>query len=335
MSRMVEIFDSTLRDGAQGEGIAFSVEDKLHIAQLLDGLGAAYIEAGNPGSNPKDLEFFERAKRLTFKNAKLCAFGSTRRCGADAASDKNVRSLLDACTPVVCIFGKASELHVQRVLRTTPRENLAMIAETVAFFKEAGREVVFDAEHFFDGCLVNERYAFAALDAAAQAGADTLCLCDTNGAAYPTGVFARTQQAVKRFGDRVAIHCHNDTGLAVANSLFAVDAGARQVQGTFIGFGERCGNANLSTLIADLQLKRGIGCIPAENMPMLTSAARALAEIANLSLPPAMPYVGASAFAHKGGMHIDGVSKLTCSFEHIDPEQVGNERRFLMSEVSG
>ncbi|MDR3644240.1 MAG: citramalate synthase [Clostridia bacterium] len=335
MSRMVEIFDSTLRDGAQGEGIAFSVEDKLHIAQLLDGLGAAYIEAGNPGSNPKDLEFFERAKRLTFKNAKLCAFGSTRRCGADAASDKNVRSLLDACTPVVCIFGKASELHVQRVLRTTPRENLAMIAETVAFFKEAGREVVFDAEHFFDGCLVNEHYAFAALDAAAQAGADTLCLCDTNGAAYPTGVFARTQQAVKRFGDRVAIHCHNDTGLAVANSLFAVDAGARQVQGTFIGFGERCGNANLSTLIADLQLKRGIGCIPAENMPMLTSAARALAEIANLSLPPAMPYVGASAFAHKGGMHIDGVSKLTCSFEHIDPEQVGNERRFLMSEVSG
>jgi 2-isopropylmalate synthase len=335
MAKLIEIFDSTLRDGAQGEGIAFSAIDKINIVKALDKIGVAYIEAGNPGSNPKDLEFFELIKKTKLKNSKLCAFGSTRRCNITVQEDTNVMNLLIADTPVVAIFGKCWDLHVHKVIKTTLEENIAMIKETVAFFKEKGKEVVFDAEHFFDGCKANEEYAFAALNAASEGGADVLCLCDTNGAAYPTDVFNLTQMVVKRFGKRVAIHCHNDTGLATANSMFSVDAGATQVQGTFVGFGERCGNANLSNIIPNLQLKRGFECIPEKNLVLLSSVARTIAEIANLSLPNSLPYVGSSAFAHKGGMHIDGVSKISSSFEHIDPDVVGNERRFLMSEVSG
>ncbi len=335
MHNRIEIFDSTLRDGAQGEGITFSVEDKLNIVKALDALGIAYIEAGNPGSNPKDLEFFERVKSVQLEYAKLCAFGSTRRRDIKVEDDANVCSLLSADTPVVTIFGKSWDLHVTGILSTTLEENLKMIEETVRFFKDKGKEVIYDAEHFFDGYKANPNYAFQTLKAAADGGADCLCLCDTNGGADPNFVFNTIKQVHDIFPMPIGIHCHNDTGLAVANSIFGVQAGARQVQGTYIGFGERCGNANLSTIIANLQLKYHKHCIPDEQMSILTPTARLIAEIANVHLPSGEPYVGKSAFAHKGGMHIDGVNKISRSFEHIDPSLVGNERRFLMSEVSG
>ncbi len=331
--KRIEIFDSTLRDGAQGEGISFSVEDKLAIVSALDELGVAYIEAGNPGSNPKDLEFFTRAANL--RRAKLCAFGSTRRAGIRVEDDANVRSLEQAGTPAVAIFGKTWDLHVTDVIRTSLDENLNMIRETIACFKVLGREVIFDAEHFFDGYAENKDYAFAALRAACEGGADVLCLCDTRGATYLTDLGTAVADVCRTFGKRVAIHCHNDTGMAVAGSMAAVDAGATQVQGTLLGIGERCGNANLSTVIANLQTKRGFSCVPADQLAQLTPTVRRVAEIANVTLPGDAPYVGKSAFAHKGGMHIDGVMKLPRSFEHIDPDAVGNERRFLLSEVSG
>lgn len=331
--KRIEIFDSTLRDGAQGEGISFSVEDKLAIVSALDELGVAYIEAGNPGSNPKDLEFFTRAANL--RRAKLCAFGSTRRAGIRVEDDANVRFLEQAGTPAVAIFGKTWDLHVTDVIRTSLDENLNMIRETIACFKVLGREVIFDAEHFFDGYAENKDYAFAALRAACEGGADVLCLCDTRGATYLTNLGTAVADVCRTFGKRVAIHCHNDTGMAVAGSMAAVDAGATQVQGTLLGIGERCGNANLSTVIANLQTKRGFSCVPADQLAQLTPTVRRVAEIANVTLPGDAPYVGKSAFAHKGGMHIDGVMKLPRSFEHIDPDAVGNERRFLLSEVSG
>ncbi len=334
--KKLTMFDSTLRDGMQAEGIAFSVEDKLHIAHALDELGIGYIEAGNPGSNPKDLEFFRRIKEQPLKNAVLCAFGSTRRKNIDADEDSNVVSLISADTPAVSIFGKSWDLHVEQVIRTTLEENLNMIHSTVAYMKVQGKHVIFDAEHFFDGYFHNPEYAMETLFAAAKGGADVLCLCDTNGAAYYADVYAITKKVAAQFGGlEIGIHCHNDTGMAVAQSMAAVDAGAAHVQGTYVGFGERCGNANLSTLIANLQLKRGYTCIPEENMQLLTQTARRIADIANIWLPSSMPYVGASAFAHKGGMHIDGVKKVRESFEHIPPETVGNARRYLMSEVSG
>lgn len=335
MENRTEIFDSTLRDGAQGEGIAFSVEDKLNIVRALDAFGIAYIEAGNPGSNPKDLEFFERVKSVRLKHAKLCAFGSTRRRDIRVEDDENVRSLLSADTPVITLFGKSWDLHVTHILNTTLDENLRMIEETVRFFKERGKEVIYDAEHFFDGYRANADYAVKTLRAAADGGADCLCLCDTNGGADPNYVYDITRQMHEMFAIRIGIHCHNDTGMAVANSIFGVKAGAAQVQGTFIGFGERCGNANLSTIIANLQLKYEYECVPPSLMSNLTPTARQIAEIANVTLASGEPYVGKSAFAHKGGMHIDGVNKISKSFEHVDPQSVGNERRFLMSEVSG
>jgi 2-isopropylmalate synthase len=331
----IEIYDSTLRDGAQGEGISFSVGDKLNILRALDDLGIQYVEAGNPGSNPKDLEFFKKALGMKLKNVRLAAFGSTRRQGIKPEEDSNICSMISAQTPTVAFFGKSWDMHVKTVLKTTLRENLDMIRDTAAFFKAAGREVVFDAEHFFDGYRLNPDYACESLKAACEGGADCLCLCDTNGAAYPADVFEVVKKVVGLFGSRVAIHCHNDTGVAVASSMLAVDAGAVQVQGTFVGFGERCGNADLSTIIPNLQLKRGCPCIPDENMTLLTPTARKIADIANIVLHSDKPYVGASAFAHKGGMHIDGVMKQTESFEHVPPASVGNERRFLMSEVGG
>lgn len=333
--KRVEIFDSTLRDGAQSEGISFSVQDKLNIVQALDAFGVAYIEAGNPGSNPKDIEFFEKAAALELKNARLCAFGSTRRKNMAVEQDENVVSLLKANTPVVAIFGKSWDLHVTEILHATLEENLLLVTDTLRFFKERGKEVVFDAEHFFDGYKANAPYALQVLDAAAKGGADVLALCDTNGGASPMEVYEITKLVCARFPHlQVGIHCHNDTGCAVASSMLAVEAGAVQVQGTFIGFGERCGNADLSVIIPNLQLKQGMQTI-AGDLENLSETVIRLAEIANLTVPNDKPYTGRSAFAHKGGMHIDGVSKLSRSFEHIDPELVGNKRRFLMSEVSG
>ncbi|MDF2822285.1 MAG: putative AIPM/Hcit synthase family transferase aq [Clostridiales bacterium] len=334
--KQINIFDSTLRDGAQAEGISFSVEDKLKVVKALDELGVAYIEAGNPGSNPKDLEFFIKVKALELKNAKLTAFGSTRRRDITPEEDANVLSLLSADTKVVAIFGKSWDFHVTDIIKTSLEENLKMIQETVSFLKGKDKEVVFDAEHFFDGYKSNKEYAMNTLEAAVSGKADSLALCDTNGGCTPDEIYEITKEVVDKFKEvEVGIHCHNDSGMAVANSIMAVKAGATQVQGTYVGFGERCGNANLSSLIPTLQIKKGFHCIPEENIETLTSTAILISEIANVTLSDKEPYVGRSAFTHKAGMHIDGVNKAPHSFEHINPELVGNERRFLMSEVAG
>lgn len=335
MDKRVFILDSTLRDGAQAEGISFSVEDKIKVVKALDKLGVAYIEAGNPGSNPKDLEFFKRVKELSLENSKIAAFGSTRRRDITVKEDKNIESLISAETDVVVIFGKSWDFHVTEIIKTTLDENLLMIGDTVSYFKERGKEVVFDAEHFFDGYKVNPEYALSALKAAEAAGADSICLCDTNGGAFPQEVYDITKTVTETLSVPVGIHCHNDCGMAVANSVMAVSAGAVSVQGTLIGFGERCGNANLSTVMPNLQIKQGISCLPEDKMELLTDTARYIGEIANESLNDREPYVGRCAFAHKGGMHIDGVSKAPASFEHMNPELVGNERKLLTSEVSG
>ena len=335
MSKKVAVFDSTLRDGAQAEGISFSVEDKLKILTLLDDHGVDYIEAGNPGSNPKDLEFFARATTIKLKHAKLAAFGSTRRREISVEQDSNVQSLLLADTPVIVIFGKSWDFHVTDIIRTTLDENLAMIRETLAFFKARGKEVVYDAEHFFDGFKHNPSYALKTLQAAVDGGADVLVLCDTNGGTFPSEVATIVKKVCAKFAVPVGIHAHNDSGMAVANSVAAVESGARHVQGTYIGFGERCGNANLSTIIANLGVKRDYQCLPDDQYRRIVHVARHVAAISNVAVNDREPYIGNSAFAHKGGMHIDGVSKASHSFEHINPELVGGQRRFLMSEVSG
>lgn len=335
MQNKVYVYDSTLRDGAQAEGISFSVEDKLKIVKRLDKLGVSYIEAGNPGSNPKDLEFFSSVKKLKLENIKLTAFGSTRRVGINVEQDNNVKSLLKADTDTVAIFGKSWDLHVKDILKATLAENLNMIRDTIAFFKQKGKEVVFDAEHFFDGYKGDAQYAVEALQAAVEAGADSLVLCDTNGGCFPLEVYEITKDVCSKFDIPIGIHCHNDTGMAVANSIVAIEAGARHVQGTFNGYGERCGNANLCTIIPNLQIKMGMDCIPIGKMKNFTSTARFISELANVAHDERAPYVGNSSFAHKGGMHIDGVNKNPQTFEHINPELVGNERRFLMSEVAG
>ncbi len=335
MKKVIDIFDSTLRDGAQAESISFSVEDKLKIVKALDDLGISYIEAGNPGSNPKDIEFFEKMRAITLKSAKLTAFGSTRRRDISVEDDKNVQSLIDAHTPAVAIFGKSWDFHVTEIIKTTLEENEKMVFETLAFFKKKGKEVIFDAEHFFDGYIANPEYAFKVLRAAVEGGADCIVLCDTNGGCFPDTVYDIVKKVKETFKVKVGIHAHNDCGMAVANSIMAVEAGAEHVQGTYLGFGERCGNANLSTIIPNLQIKKDRYCIPEDQLKNLTYTARKMAEIANISLNRREPYVGSSAFAHKGGMHIDGVCKASASFEHINPELVGNKRRFLMSEVSG
>jgi 2-isopropylmalate synthase len=333
----IELLDTTLRDGAQAEGISFSVRDKLAIVAALDRLGIPLIEAGNPGSNPKDLEFFETVRLQPPVSAQLAAFGATRRPSLSLEADPQVRELLGAGTRVVVIFGKSWPLHVTEVLRTTLDENLAMIRDTVSAAVAAGRRVIYDAEHFFDGWLADAGYALRTLETAVEAGADTLSLCDTNGGRFPEEIARTTAAVMDRVGRRarVGIHAHNDAGLAVANSLAAVREGATHVQGTLVGFGERCGNANLAVILANLQLKAGRRCIPDEAMPLLTQTVRQIAEIANIVLPEDMPYVGRRAFAHKAGMHMDGVRKCRHSFEHVPPESVGNARRFLMSEVAG
>ena len=331
----ISIYDSTLRDGAQAQGISYSVEDKIKIVRRLDALGVDYIEAGNPGSNPKDLEFFERVKALSLKHSRVIAFGSTRKVGADVAGDSNVLSLLQAGTSAVAIFGKSWDYQVTEILRTSLEENLRMIGDTIRHLKQQGREVVYDAEHFFDGYKANADYAVQSLEVAAAAGADCLCLCDTNGGSFPDQIHKIVQAMKERFTVAIGIHCHNDCEMAVANSIMAVQAGATQVQGTINGIGERCGNANLCSIIPNLQLKLGYQCISDVSMEQLSTVARAVSDIANMPRNEKAAYVGNDAFAHKGGMHIDAVVKNPVSYEHINPEQVGNSRRLLMSEVAG
>ena len=331
----ITIFDSTLRDGAQGTGIVFSLEDKLQAVRLLDQVGVQYVEAGNPGSNPKDEEFFHRVAELPLRHAKLVSFGSTRRKGIRPEEDSNLQAILKANTPCCSVFGKCWKFQVDTVLETTQEENLLMIEESCRFLKSHGREVIFDAEHFFDGWKDDKSYAWEALRAAVRGGADIVCLCDTNGGAFPQEVERVVKEVVGKLTVPVAVHFHEDCGMATANSIVAVQAGASQVQGTLLGFGERCGNANLSTIIPSLQLKLGVPCIPQDEIMHLTQRARELASIANLDLPAWMPYVGENAFAHKAGMHAAGVLKSPRSFEQVDPYLVGNTRRFPASEMSG
>jgi len=328
-------FDTTLRDGSQGESVSFSVDDKLVIAQKLDELGIDYIEGGWPGSNPKDKEFFSRAKSLDFKHAKLAAFGATRSARNKVEQDANVAALLEAETPVVSIFGKAWDFHVTRALGITEEENLALISDTVAHLTAHGREVVYDAEHFFDGYLANRDFALRTLTAAKQAGAGVLCLCDTNGGMLPMKLEEIVADVRSQFDGILGIHCHNDTDVAVANTIVAVEAGVTHVQGCINGYGERCGNANLCSILANLELKLGHTTVGREQLTHLGAVARFVAEIANLPLRRDQPFVGRSAFAHKGGVHVSAVMKDSATYEHIRPEMVGNRQRVLLSDLSG
>lgn len=331
----VYIYDSTLRDGSQGEGVSLTVEDKLKIALKLDQLGVDYIEGGWPGSNPKDLEFFRRIGGLKLEHARVAAFGSTRKPGISAGNDTNLRSLVQAGVSTVTIFGKSWDFHVREVLQTTMAENLNMIGDSIRYLKSHGLEVIYDAEHFFDGFKNNREYALATLAAAQEAGADWIVLCDTNGGLLPTEV-SPVMEAVRRVVTvPLGIHAHNDGDLAVANTLLAVQAGARQVQGCMNGFGERCGNANLCSVIPNLELKLGFRCLPEGKLKILTEASRYISEVANVVQQHGQPFVGLSAFAHKGGVHVHAVLKAPHSYEHISPESVGNSRRVLISELGG
>ena len=335
MKPEVEIYDTTLRDGSQGEGINFSVMDKLRIAEKLDAFGLHYIEGGWPGSNPKDIEFFAEARRKKFKHARLAAFGSTRRKGVAVESDDQVRLLLEAHTPVVTIFGKTWLLHVKEVLRTTPEENLAMIGDTVRFLKDHGKFVIYDAEHAFDGYKDDPEYALATWQAAEKAGVDFVVLCDTNGGSLPREVAAITAAARGKLTTRLGIHTHDDIGLGVANALAAVEVGATHVQGTINGYGERTGNCNLTSVIPNLALKMKKLCVPQKSLAQLHELSQFVDEIANSRHDPRQPWVGQTAFAHKGGMHVNAVQKVARSFEHIDPALVGNRRRVLISDLAG
>ena len=335
MKPQVEIYDTTLRDGSQGEGINFSVADKLRIAEKLDAFGVHYIEGGWPGSNPKDIEFFAEAKRKKFKNARLAAFGSTRKKGVPVEQDDQVRLLIEAGTPVVTIYGKTSMLHVKEVLRCAPDENLAMIGDTIRFLKDHGKFVIYDAEHCFDGYKLDAEYAVDTWLAAEKAGADFVVLCDTNGGRLPEEVAAITKTAVGKLNCRVGIHTHDHIGLGVANALAALGAGATHVQGTINGYGERTGNCNLTSVIPCVALKLKKTCVPAAVLPKLKELSQFVDEIANLRHNPRQPWVGAAAFAHKGGTHVNAVQKLTSSYEHIDPALVGNRRNVLISDLAG
>jgi 2-isopropylmalate synthase len=336
--RRVEIYDTTLRDGSQLEGISLTVEDKLRIAEQLDWLGVDYIEAGWPGANPKDDEVFARAgDELRLERAELVAFGMTRRAGGRAEDDPTLGSLLGAGTATVCIVGKAWDYHVREALGVGLEEGLAMVADSVAHLRARGRRVFFDAEHFFDGYKAAPDYAVAVLERAADAGAERLVLCDTNGGSLPHEVEAIVGEVVRRFsgGPGIGVHLHDDTGCGVANALAGVRAGAVQVQGTINGYGERTGNCNLTTIIADLTLKMGIPTIPAERLERLTPVAHHVAELVNMALDPQAPYVGPSAFAHKAGLHVSAIAKRPDAYEHVRPELVGNGTRFVLSELAG
>jgi 2-isopropylmalate synthase len=333
--KKIQIYDTTLRDGSQGEGISFSLEDKLHIVKKLDELGVDYVEGGWPGSNSKDIAFFRKARELKLKHASLAAFGSTRHPRHSVAHDRNLHALLEADTPVVTIFGKTWDRHVRVALGISLEENLDLIRESVAFLKSRGKEVIYDAEHFFDGFKANPSYALATLKVAEKAGADTIVLCDTNGGTLTGDIPAGFQRAAKHVKTPLGIHTHNDCELAVANSIAAVQQGAVQVQGTINGFGERCGNANLCSVIPNVELKLGRRCIGREKLRRLTEVSHYVSELANLHHRQDLPYVGKSAFAHKGGIHVSAVVKEASSYEHVDPALVGNERRVLVSELSG
>jgi 2-isopropylmalate synthase len=335
MRRLIRLYDTTLRDGTQGEGVSFSMEDKVRLASKLDALGIHYIEGGWPGSNPKDLRFFRRMQDVTLKHAKLAAFSMTRRANGIAESDANMQALLDAGAPVATIVGKSWDFHVTHALGTTLAENLAMIADTIAFLRPRMDEVMFDAEHFFDGFRANREYALETLRAAESAGAHWLVLCDTNGGTLPFDLVEILREVRRHVRIPMGIHAHNDAECAVANALAAVREGADQVQGTVNGFGERCGNANLMSVIPALVLKMGLECIPAPNLRELRDVSRFASELANRKPWSSQPYVGDSAFAHKGGMHVSAVVKHPETYEHLDPQAVGNHRRVLVSELSG
>lgn len=335
MSERVFLYDTTLRDGSQAEGVSFSAQDKVKIARRLDELEVAYIEGGYPGANPKDQKFFELMRREKLKHAKLCAFSMTRRKETRAEDDPLIRAAEAAGTPVVTLVGKTWDFHVHHALKTTPEENLAMISDSVRYFKKRKKEVVYDAEHFFDAYKSDRRYALRCLETAAGAGADWLVLCDTNGGTLPGELARIVKEVRKRVQGKLGIHCHDDAGCGVANSLAAVEQGVRQVQGTVNGIGERCGNANLLTILADLKLKMNYETVSDMALTKLTSTSRFVYEIANLSPHDGQPYVGKKAFAHKGGMHVSAVMQAPETYEHIRPELVGNRRRVLVSELSG
>ncbi len=337
--RTIQIYDTTLRDGTQGEGVSLSLYDKLQITRRLDEIGVDFVEGGYPLSNEKDVEYFQRVRELGLRHAKVCAFGMTRRRGIGAAADPGMQALLASETPVCTIVGKTWDFHVTDVLRATLDENIEMIADSIRFLAAAGREVFYDAEHFFDGWKANREYAARTIRAAAEAGARTVVLCDTNGGTLPEEIAEITRQAaecLQPLSVPVGIHCHNDCELAVANSLAAVDAGAVQVQGTINGVGERCGNADLISVIANLGLKKkGYQVLGGRSLEHLTELSRYVYETANLNLRNTQPFVGHSAFAHKGGMHVHAVNRASSTYEHIDPALIGNERRILVSELSG
>jgi 2-isopropylmalate synthase len=336
MTNQVFLYDTTLRDGTQGEGISLSCDDKLKIARKLDEFGVSYIEGGWPGSNPKDAEFFARQNELDLKNAKIAAFGSTRYKGVTCDTDANIQALVEANTPVVTLVGKSWDLHVKHVLETDEEENLDMINESVVYFKQRGKEVVYDAEHFFDGYKANPDYAMLTLKAAAEGGADCLVLCDTNGGSTPWEVEEITKRVAGTFENtQIGIHAHNDCELGVANSLAGIKAGARQVQGTINGYGERVGNANLMSVIPDLQIKMGYRCVEDEQLLQLTKLSRYVDSLANQIPNDRQAFVGQSAFAHKGGIHVAAILKVEESYQHMDPTLVGNQKRALVSELSG
>ena len=331
----IQLYDTTLRDGSQGEGVNFSLQDKLMIARKLDDLGFDYIEGGYPLSNPKDEEFFQRAADMDWKHAKIAAFGMTRRKDINACDDVGMQALVNSKAPVITIVGKTWDLHVTEVLRVSLEENLAMIKDSIAYAKSEGREVIYDAEHCFDGWKANPDYAIETWKAAAEAGADMICMCDTNGGSLPEEIAAGVQALSANVQVSVGIHCHNDSELAVANSLAGVNAGAVQVQGTINGIGERCGNVDLVTMAANLSIKMGHDVLAETGITRLTELSRYVYEIANMNFRNGQPFVGMSAFAHKGGMHVHAVNRIAHSYEHIKPEAVGNARRILVSELSG
>ncbi len=332
----VQLYDTTLRDGSQMEGISLSVEDKLRITRKLDELGIDWIEGGFPGSNPRDAEYFKRLDGVALRHARVSAFGGTRKPGLTCEADGNIQSMAGAGTPGVTIVGKASQFQVESVLETSNEENLAMIADSVGYFKDLGRVVVFDAEHFFDGYIDDPDYSLQCLQTAARSGADALALCDTNGGMTTGQVLAAVAAVQERLpGARLGIHCHNDAGLAVANTVAAVEAGVWQVQGCVNGYGERCGNADIGTIIANLKLKLGLDVVEDAQLARLTEVSNYVSELANMVPNPHAPYVGMSAFAHKAGYHVAGLMKDARAYQHVDPDRVGNASRVLVSELSG
>jgi 2-isopropylmalate synthase len=335
MEREILIYDTTLRDGTQGEEVTLSAEDKVRIARKLDDFGIHYIEGGWPGSNPKDERFFQLAKEIDFKNAHLTAFSSTRRARLRPEEDDNIQAILKTETDTVTIFGKTWDLHATRILKVSLDENLSMIEDTVTYLKRQDRQVIFDAEHFFDGYKHNPQYALKAIEAAEMGGADFIVLCDTNGGNMPDQVSAAVKEVRRRCRTKLGIHTHNDCGLALANSLVSVQAGVNMVQGTINGYGERCGNADLISVVGNLHFKLGVRCVPEKSVKQLTELSRFVSEVANIPPQKQRPFVGKSAFAHKGGVHVSAVLKLPEAYEHISPEQVGNRRRVLVSELSG